>query len=190
MTKDQVPTSYKDLADARWKGKLVWASPNYGSPQLATVKALVEIGGWALIEALGKNQPMVVRAYPEAENAVASGERLVGSDSSNRASNALRRGEPLALIYPKEGVIAVPAVTMIMKDAKHPNAAKLFQEFSFSEEAQRVYVKLGAHAVRQGLGAPPQLKPTEEIKFYHINWQELLDSRDEMARRWTQMVER
>ena len=50
------PQKWSDLADPKWKGKLVWGSPNYGSSQYAVLKGLLEIHGWKLIEASRRTQ--------------------------------------------------------------------------------------------------------------------------------------
>ena len=122
VNKDKVstadePKTWADIADPKWKGKLVWGSPNYGSSQYATVKGLIELHGWELIEKMKANQTMIIQGWPEAENAVASGERLVGGDASARSFRALERGAPLRNVYPADGAIVALGAASVMKGA-------------------------------------------------------------------------
>jgi iron(III) transport system substrate-binding protein len=195
VNKDKVstadePKSWADIADPKWKGKLVWGSPNYGSSQYATVKGLIELHGWELIEKMKANETMIIQGWPEAENAVASGERLVGGDASARSFRALQRGAPLRNVYPSDGAIVSLGAASVMKGAKHPNAARLLLEFLLSPEGQAIYAKNYVYPVRPDVPAGGNLVPLKEIKLHTINYEEAVDQHDEIVRRWTQLLER
>jgi iron(III) transport system substrate-binding protein len=53
-------------------------------------------------------------------------------------------GSPVEVIYPTEGTPFVTGPSGILKDAPHPNAARLYQSFVFSLEAQQMIVDVGA----------------------------------------------
>ena len=195
VNKDKVstadePKSWADIADPKWKGKLVWGSPNYGSSQYATVKGLIELHGWALIEKMKANETMIIQGWPEAENAVASGERLVGGDASARSFRALQRGAPLRNVYPADGAIVSLGAASVMKGAKHPNAARLLLEFLLSAEGQAIYAKNYVYPVRPDVAAGGNMVPLKNIKLHTINYEEAVDQHDEIVRRWTQLLER
>jgi iron(III) transport system substrate-binding protein len=195
VNKDQVspaeePKSWSHIADPKWKGKLVWGSPNYGSSQYATVKGLLDLHGWDLIEKMKANETMVIQGWPEAENAVASGERLVGGDASGRSFRALAKGAPLRNVYPEEGSIVSLGAASIMKPAKHPNAARLLLEFILSIEGQSIYAENYVYSVRPDVPAQGNLVPLKDIKLHSIDYEQAVDQHDEIVRRWTQLMER
>jgi iron(III) transport system substrate-binding protein len=195
VNKDKVspaeePKTWSDIAHPKWKGKVVWGSPNYGSSQYATVKGLIELHGWELIEKMKANQTMIIQGWPEAENAVASGERLVGGDASARSFRALDRGVPLRNVYPAEGAIVSLGAASVMKGAKHPNASRLLLEFLLSAEGQAIYAKNFVYPVRPGVPAGGNLVPLKDVKLHTINYEEAVDQHDQIVRRWTQLLER
>lgn len=190
VSEQDEPRTWSDLADPKWKGKLVWGSPNYGSSQYAVLKGLLELHGWDLIEAMKKNDTMVIRGWPEAENAVASGERVVGGDASSRSFRAIARGVHLRNVYPKEGSIVSLSAIGMLKGAAHPNAAKLLIEYVLSDEGQRVYAKNFAYPVRKGVPAGEGMAPIDGIKLHTPDSEQAVDQHDQIVRRWTQMMER
>jgi iron(III) transport system substrate-binding protein len=184
------PKSYKDLTDPKWKDKVVVASPNYGSSQLVFVKGLVEIGGWELVEGLKKNNLFVVQGWPEAEQAIATGERSVGVDINVRLAAALSKGEPFGVNYPTEGTIVGVSVIGILKDAPHPNAARLFEIFRLSQEQQKLLPKVGMYPVIADAGAPAGMEPLEKLKQHPVNADELSTEASAIKGKWTNLVER
>src|SRR5262249_3504526 len=49
-----------------------------------------------------------------------------------------KKGNPMQVVHPKKGVPAVASPTAIASFAPHPNAAKLFTDFTFTRELQQV----------------------------------------------------
>lgn len=68
--------------------------------------------------------------------------------------NALADKEALAgnpeieVVIPKTGVIAGVYIQAISAYAPHPNAAKLWMEFLYSDEGQLLWLKGGCHPIR------------------------------------------
>ena len=184
------PRTYKDLADPKWKDKLVLASPNYGSTQTTLVKGLVELNGWDFVERLKANNAMVARGFPDLENAISTGERLAGIDISIRLVEALKQGAPLGVVFPADGTVAVQDVLAVMAAAPHPNAARLLEEFFLSDELQRFLQTAGMFPVKPGAGSPGQLPALASLKLHYVNLVELEAQRRDMIARWTDLVER
>jgi iron(III) transport system substrate-binding protein len=61
--------------------------------------------------------------------AIVSGERLVTPALASSALNSKNQGQPINLIYPADGAVLVIQPSAILKNAPHPNAAKLLMEF-------------------------------------------------------------
>jgi len=66
---------------------------------------------------------------------------------------ARKSGAPLKLLKLKDGIRAAGNYQSIIKNARHPNAAKLWVEWSLSEEGQQAFAKTGQAVVRKGVKA-------------------------------------
>ena len=94
---------------------------------------------------------------------------------------AAQTGVDLAAHFPKEGVALLGQPYGILAKAPHPNAAKLFIDFLFSEKGMKLYVDLeGVVAIRDGMKVPDKIKkyspPLEEINAIPMDWKSI-DSR-------------
>jgi iron(III) transport system substrate-binding protein len=133
------PRTWKDLLDAKWKGRMVTAHPGYSGVIATHVLALVHLYGWEYFQALAKNQLMLVQSAVDPAGVVASGERPVAVNGGDYTFyQSKKQGNPVEIVYPKEGVPLVVSPTAITSFAPHPNAARLFTDFGFTREVQQV----------------------------------------------------
>ena len=141
VKKDELPKSYDELANPRWKGRLgIEADDN---EWLAGV--LQQIGeqkGIALFrEIVQKNGISVRRGHTLLTNLVASGEVPLALTVYNYKAEQLKnQGAPIDWFAIGKAV-ARPNGAAVMKRAPHPNAAVLFYDFEISEEGQRILAK-------------------------------------------------
>jgi iron(III) transport system substrate-binding protein len=135
----EAPKSWKDLLDPKWKGKLVTAHPGYSGVITTHVAALVNLLGWDYFKRLAQNRPMLVQSAVDPSGVVASGERLVAVNGGDYTFyQTKKKGNPVEIVYPKEGVPLIVSPTAIMSFAPRPNAARLFTDFTFRREVQQV----------------------------------------------------
>src|SRR3990167_1308471 len=135
----EAPKTWKDLLDPKWKGKLVTAHPGYSGVISTHVLALVHLHGWDYFKQLAQNKVMLVQSAVDPAGVVASGERLVAVNGGDYTFYPTKKkGNPIELVYPREGVPLVVSPTAIASFAPHPNAARLFTDFTFSRELQQV----------------------------------------------------
>ena len=133
------PRTWKDLLDPKWKGRMVTAHPGYSGVIATHVLALVHLHGWEYFQALAKNQLMLVQSAVDPAGVVASGERPVAVNGGDYTFyQSKKQGNPVEIVYPKEGVPLVVSPTAITSFAPHPNAARLFTDFGFTREVQQV----------------------------------------------------
>src|SRR5439155_11737029 len=101
--------------------------------------ALLNHYGWDYFKQLAENRPMIVQSANDPSTVVASGERMVAVNGGEYSAYQLKKkGNPIDIVYPKEGVPLVVSPQAITSFAPHPNAAKLFTDFTFSRECQQV----------------------------------------------------
>jgi len=141
VKKDELPKSYEDLAQPRWKGRLgIEADDN---EWLAGVLQQIgeEKGIQLFREIVQKNGISVRRGHTLLTNLVASGEVPLALTVYNYKAEQLKsQGAPIDWFAIGKAV-ARPNGAAVMKRAPHPNAAVLFYDFELSEEGQRILAK-------------------------------------------------
>jgi iron(III) transport system substrate-binding protein len=144
VTAENAPTSYADLLDPKWKRKIVKAHPAYSGNCLTATFVLSRLLGWEYFKKLGGQSVMQVQSANDPPKKLALGERPVMLDGTEYvALIAKAKGAPVALVYPREGSPLVAGGSGVMKDASHPNAARLFVSFLFSRDGQQLLVDKG-----------------------------------------------
>jgi iron(III) transport system substrate-binding protein len=179
------PQTWKDLLNPKWKGKMVTAHPGYSGIIMTHVLALVNLYGWDYFRDLAKSSLHIVQSANDPAGVVASGERPVGVNGAEYFYyKEQKKGNPIKLIYPKEGVPLVVSPVAIAKDAPHPNGAKLFSEFIFAKESQQLL------ADKEGLytGHPEVTYPSDKPKLKDLKL--LSADADELEKRSAEIKKR
>lgn len=134
----EAPKHWQDLLAAKWKGKLVTAHPGYSGIIATHVLALSHLFGWDYFKKLGQNSVMIVQSAVDPSGIVASGERVVAVNGGEYTFyQTKKKGNPLEIVYPSEGVPLIVSPSAIAAAAPHPNAAELFTDFTFGREVQQ-----------------------------------------------------
>ena len=182
------PKTYKELVDPKWKGRLGIADPNKSGPGVMFTKYMLDLYGWDYIRKLGRNQIILTGGNPALEEMLLSGEVDVAI-CPNEFSLLVRikDGETnLKVIYPSEGSGFFVTFKGINKNAPHPNAAKLWIEFSASDQDQKY---LSEETGRYVTSKHVKLAyPRPELKFYKVDWQWLKVNKDDMCKRFIEEV--
>jgi iron(III) transport system substrate-binding protein len=168
---DQMPKTWTDLADPKFKGKLVMTNPNFSSLQVAVIAMLSKAHGWDFFDRLNKNDVLIVQGNEQALNLAKTGERpIVAGGDSQYGSAARLQGHKIENTFPADGTFALPSTTSVVKGARHPNAAKLMAEFTLSLEAQKLWPDSGVYAARSDVAPPLGSPPIDKIKLVPIDY--------------------
>lgn len=137
VDEEHVPTSYEDFLDPWWKGKLLLTDPR-GTPAYMGWAAMVEDKyGIEFLEKLSEQDfTLVDSATPGAEK-LAAGAAYANFGAHLSNSTAIRNeGAPLDFVVMSDVPTGLATCMGIVAKAPHPNAAKLFAQWSLTKEAQ------------------------------------------------------
>ncbi|HEY7037705.1 MAG TPA: extracellular solute-binding protein [Methylomirabilota bacterium] len=184
----EAPRTWKDLLDPKWRGKLVTAHPGYSGVIATHVLALVHLHGWDYFKALAQNKPMLVQSAVDPSGVVASGERPVAVDGGDYTFYQVKKkGNPVEIVYPKEGVPLVVSPSAITSFAPHPNAAKLFTDFIFSRDVQQVLADTeGLYSGHPQVKYPTDKPKLSDLKLLPVDAEELEKRNEEIKTRFVE----
>ena len=184
----EAPKTWKDLLDPKWKGKMVTAHPGYSGVIATHVLALVHLHGWDYFKQLAQNQLMLVQSANDPSTVVTSGERVVAVNGGEYSAYQLKKkGNPLEIVYPKEGVPLVVSPTAITSFAPHPSAARLFTDFTFTREVQQVMADSeGLYTGHPDVTYPADKPKLKDLKLLTVTPEELEKRNEELKKRFVE----
>ncbi|TFL09421.1 extracellular solute-binding protein [Pusillimonas caeni] len=142
IKKEDLPQSFEDLKDPKWKGKLGIETEDFDW-FAAVVTALGEEKGVQLFrDIVATNGISVRKGHSLLTNMVVAGEVPLGLTVYNYMPEAAKeRGAPIDW-FTIDPVVARANGIGITRNAKHPNAALLFYDYMLSQDAQRILASL------------------------------------------------
>jgi len=155
------PADWADLAKPEYKGQVALAGdPRASNQAILAVLAAGMSKGAAAGEAAGKAGLELLAEVNKAGNFVPvigkSGTLAQGATpivvmwdyNALAARDTLADNPPVDVVVPKSGVLAGVYVQAISAYAPHPNAAKLWMEYLYSDEGQNLWLKGYCHPAR------------------------------------------
>lgn len=153
LVKPEEASSYKDLLNAKWKGKMTLVDPTLtGSGNQLVGINMWELMGEEYVRSLAKQDIAITRDLRLHVESVARGKYPIGlaADPEVRISFQ-REGAPISEITPIEGgsKIAGAGGLGIFNKQPHPGATKIFINWLLSQDGQTVIGKAGGAASRR-----------------------------------------
>jgi iron(III) transport system substrate-binding protein len=136
------PKSWLDLADAKWKGKILSDDFRALGGGGVLFYVLEEHFGRDFHEKLAQQDIKFSREIPANERRIARGELPLYLPVSLTSIPELK-GLPVKFIAPKEGLPYIGYDLALLKNAPHPNAARLLMEHYLGQKMQQGFANLG-----------------------------------------------
>lgn len=152
--------SYRDLLHPKWKGKMILNDP--GTPGIAQnwFGVAGPVMGLEYMRALAAMDLMVTRDQRLQVEWVAQGKYLIAiAAQQSTVSQFISAGAPLYLFSPQEvaSLVSSSGNLALLRNAPHPNAARVFINYLLSKEGQTVFSKaVGFQSARKDV-------PTEHL---------------------------
>ena len=163
VKKDEIKTA-QDLLNPKWKGKIAWSTvPSSGSGVYvgSVLQTMGEDKGMEFLRALAKQDIVNVDATNRAilDQVILGQYAIALSIFNHHALLSEQKGAPVTWLK----VEPIPAPTHsigLVKNAPHPNAAKLLIDFLLSEEGQKTFAAVEYIPAMPSVPAKtPELKP-------------------------------
>src|ERR1700716_3146654 len=119
------PKNWTGLLDPRWKDNIALGHPGFSGYVGTWALTLRNKYGWEFFEKMAKSNPRVGRSIVDTVTMLNAGESAIaGSGPVGVLLDSVKKGNPLAMVYPTDGTVLIIAPSSIMKGCKHPVAAR------------------------------------------------------------------
>ncbi len=163
IPKEQAPKSYADMLKPEFKGKL-GLEANAVSWFTSMLSVMGKEKGLEYMRKLAEQKPRLISGHYNLQALVVSGEVPVAVYmNSSIVMLEKGKGSPIEWIDPVEGTGAEFVFTATLKNAPHPNAARLMSEFLLSEEGAKLVLKTLQLPTRKGVDLG-NLAPVAKVK--------------------------
>jgi iron(III) transport system substrate-binding protein len=181
-----MPKKWADVADPKYKGKLVHADPSFTAIANGIVSTFTRDPaiGWGYYEALKKNDMMIVQGHQQLAQILSTGERTIAAEAGDSDMWDLKRKGIAKSVYPEEGSFVIPAPTGVVAGSPHPNAAKLLAEFMLSDEAQKLFPQEGFYAGRSDMPPPEGNPPLSSLKLIAVDEEYVQQNSEKIKQRF------
>ncbi len=185
---EDAPKGFADLLAPKWRNRMVKAHPGYSGTILTSTYATAKAMGWPYFDALAKQRILQVQSASDPPKKVAQGERSIMVDGSEYVVFYLKEtGNPIEVVYATEGSPLISGQVAVMKEAPHPNAARLFAEYVFTARCQQLMSDLGGtRSFHPDVKLPPGRLPLSQIKVLRSDPNELAASGEEVKKKYTE----
>jgi len=182
-----IPKSWKDLLNPKWKGVIGTPSIDAGGSVLTMYSFLREKVDPDFAKKLAVLTPRIYPAVAPLATDLARAEIAIGMGAiAEPVALQMKAGAPMRVVFPSEGISSFPAAGGISSTAKNPNAAALFLDWMTSRHGGNVVARGGAYPANPGSERPHleglDYPPADQV--WNLKIDEWMAERDTRMKEW------
>jgi iron(III) transport system substrate-binding protein len=186
----KTPTSWFDLLDPAYKGRIVMPNPASSGTGYFHVSAWIQMmgeeKGWAYMDALHKNIAYYEHSGTKPCRQAAAGEFVAGISYELAGAALKAKDAPIDVVLMKEGGGWDMDTAAILKGTKNLEAAKRLMDWAASQKANELYAKFVSQVAIAGIVVPKPGYPdgvAQSMIKNDLDW--AADNRDRILAEWT-----
>ncbi|WP_431710557.1 ABC transporter substrate-binding protein [Glutamicibacter uratoxydans] len=153
---EDAPTSWKDLLNPEYKGKIGIVQGTAGGSSIALNRFIQEEVDPDFWTKLAELDPTVYDSGGQRQEALARGELMVATAGTAAVNVAVTKdGAPIEYVVPDEGIVLFSFFAGKASTATNPEAAEVYLNYTLSKRGQDVIRQVGDYSVRSDV-APPE----------------------------------
>lgn len=173
----KLDADWSELADPKYKNQLAIPDPEKSGACKDFLAGFItsQPDAWKTWEAIAANGLKVPGANKAALEAVTTGEKgilIAGVDYN--AYSSIKKGEPLAIYYPKSGTVANPRPAMILKTSPNQTNAKAFMDYLLSDDAQKLVTAAYLLPGRSDVTSNTRSN-LKDIPQFELDWDKMME---------------
>lgn len=154
VEEDEVPTSWQDLVDPRWKGRLGITQAGAGGSSLSLTRFQLEVLRPDWLKALAANAPRVFDSSGAMQESLARGEIHASTAVVSSLNIAMAKNAPVQFVVPDEGFALYDYFAGVAAAAPHPSAAQVFLNWNMSRRGGGVFADIGEYSTNPDADPP------------------------------------
>ena len=176
----EVPRTWRDLLDAKWKGRIGMESTNV-EWFAAVVESMGEENGLELFRRMGDNGVAVRTGHTHSTGRVIAGEIAVMLGVYSHDVDRMKaKGAPIDWFVLPPAVV-LPSAVAVSRRAPHPHAAALFYDYMLTE-GQRFYTEVHRVPANKGYDTPVRRLVRERQPVKIVNARKAIDEYEKWQR--------
>jgi iron(III) transport system substrate-binding protein len=151
ISASDAPKCLEDVLDSKWKGRLVMATPEFGTTggDVASWFAHYDTAkATEILEGLKANEIRLVEGNSTAVRMVATGQADICFTDTDDVYAAQRNSWPVAMNYLDQGgdgALTIPNTAALIKGGSNPEEAEELMEFLLSEQLEKMLLSSDSH---------------------------------------------
>lgn len=185
----QEPRSWNDVLDPKWQGKLAMDDPRGSGPGGTIISGVEQVLGQEWSAKLAPQKVFFATQSGPLWAGIARGEYAIFLSGQHTDVIVQKQaGAPVKQVRPAEGIGLTPIAQSLIKGAPHPNAGKLWIDWSLTEKGQQLLGDLGYGPVRQGIAPKVEEASLANTKILPRDDDAAgFQSLEERTKRWSQL---
>ncbi|MBC3887796.1 extracellular solute-binding protein [Acetobacterium paludosum] len=189
----QMPTKWDDLLQPQLAGLVSMPDPASSGTAYNTVSAILQTRGdatgWAYLDKLIQQVPYFTARGSDPANNVIAGEAAIGINAGTGDKSLEVNNPQVSIVYPTDGTGWWPQPVAILAGCKHPDEAKVFEDWLLSKRGLEEVAKAQkALVVRDDVTVPDGLLALADIKLFPTDFKANATQRVDILAKWNEKV--